>query len=582
VRSLNLDDQTIRRVRAPGLHEESFAPVGCMSTPYALWPFRSRREICRLVPQRAESRVILGAFLLICTLCRAHAQTAPQFTEQTVFDAKQGGLAAISFSPDGKELLSTGENRSEKIWDIGSWDLRTSGKRPESVPFPRGPDGKPLIKSPDGKFAATFESTSIRVSSQEPGGLTRHFSLSHGNVSTIGFSADGRYLASGSSSAGNPGLFQFHDVDGRIMIWDITAGKMLEDLPAGANKPRCVAFSSDGAWLACGGNDGRIIVWKIVPPLRPVAPPAAEIAQGGSVQSRAGGGQPAPAQVADVPPPAAAPPGAVRAQVSMLWEPGKRRALWIVAVGVSRYKNPAVPPLPFAAQDANRLRDWALRADGPHLPADNVQLLLDEQATAENLKKKIDWLRRQALEEDAILFYFSGHGAPELASDGSRMDAKYLVLHETDPSDLFSTAFALDDLTRKLDQVKARTQVVVLEACYAGAVGQKVLTKNPTADLLIHMRPPPEACEKSGRVILSASSGQQVAIASEALHGGLFTHHLIEAWGNGQRRLLSEGFEDAREAVRRAATGLGSSQEPTRLGDQNLDITFKSAGGSGQ
>lgn len=258
-----------------------------------------------------------------------------------------------------------------------------------------------------------------------------------------------------------------------------------------------------------------------------------------------------------------------------LWMPTGRQQVWVLAIGVGHYKNAAVPVLPFAKSDAEGFRDWFLKLSKKQVPVDNVRILTDEQATRQNILEKIDWLRKQALPEDAVFVYFAGHGAPELASDGKAVDAKYLVLHDTDPTRLFATGLSIDELSNKLDTIKARTQVLVLEACYAGPVGQDVLRKTPTADLEIRPRVIREMGEKGGRVILSASTGRQMAIGSKEIKGSLFTHFLLDAWGDGSKRLLSNCFDDAREQVRRAANRLGSTQEPTRYGDQNLDVILQ-------
>ncbi len=264
-----------------------------------------------------------------------------------------------------------------------------------------------------------------------------------------------------------------------------------------------------------------------------------------------------------------------RSASKKIWEPGQHRQMWLLVVGVGQYKSPQVPGLPYAKQDAERIRDWAIKLNPEQLTRDNISVLTDEQATRENILNQIDWLRKQALPEDAVMIYFAGHGAPELATDGKGVDAKYLLLYDTNPDSLFSTGFSLDDLTRKLDTVKAKTQLVILEACYTGPVGQEVLKKTPTADLEIRPRYMQEMGESGGRVILSASSGRQMAIGSEEVKGGLFTHYLLLAWGDGSKRLLTDGFDDASEKVRRAANQLGSTQEPAKFGDQNVDVILK-------
>jgi hypothetical protein len=235
-----------------------------------------------------------------------------------------------------------------------------------------------------------------------------------------------------------------------------------------------------------------------------------------------------------------------------LWQPVGGKKAWVLSIGIGQYRNSNVPSLPFAKVDASRMRDWFLQPDIKAMNRENVHVLFDEQATRENLLAQIDWLRKQAMPEDAVVIYFAGHGAPELAADGKSVDAKYLLLYDTDPGQLFATGFSLDDLTRKLEAVKAKVQVVILEACYPRIIQ--------------------EMGAQGGRVILTASSGRQVAIGSDEIKGGLFTHYLLAAWGNGNRRLLSDSFEDAKEQVRRAANRLGSTQEPTKFGDQNVDV----------
>jgi hypothetical protein len=258
---------------------------------------------------------------------------------------------------------------------------------------------------------------------------------------------------------------------------------------------------------------------------------------------------------------------------TVMWRPGDQRQAWLLAVGLSKYQEQEIPSLRFAKTDAEQVRDWFEKQQSAGVSTDNLRVLFDEQATRENLLTQIDWLRKQAMPEDLVIVYFAGHGAPELASDGKGVEAKYLVLYDTNPGKLFATGLPLDELTQRLDKVKAKTQVVILEACYAGAVGQEVLKGTPTADLEIRPRFIQEMGEHGGRVILSASSGSQIAIGSEEVKGGLFTHYLLKAWSEaGNKRLIADCFKQVWDDVRRAANKLASAQEPSKYGDQNVDV----------
>jgi len=273
-------------------------------------------------------------------------------------------------------------------------------------------------------------------------------------------------------------------------------------------------------------------------------------------------------------------------QHTLLWSPGERRGAWLLLVGIEDYRNGQVPVLKYAASDAARMKECFIR--NQWVQEQHVRLLTNEQATRRNLLKHIDWLRKSAMPEDLAIIYFACHGAPELAEDGSSVDAKYLVLHDTDPKDLFATGLPFDELHRLLDKIKAKTQVIILESCYSGPVGKNVLGKTVTADLEIRPKVIQRMAENPGRVILSASSGRQVAIATDAvekadadqpkeiINGALFTHYLLHALGDGTQPLVKGSFVQAREKTRRAANALGSWQEPQMFGDKNLDVILKS------
>ena len=71
-------------------------------------------------------------------------------------------------------------------------------------------------------------------------------------VSSIAFSPDGRYLASGSC-------------DNTVKIWELSNNKFLEiqTLKGHMNDVRSVAFSSDGIYLASGSWDNTVKIWEL-------------------------------------------------------------------------------------------------------------------------------------------------------------------------------------------------------------------------------------------------------------------------------------------------------------------------------
>jgi len=143
---------------------------------------------------------------------------------------------------------------------------------------------------------------------------------------------------------------------------------------------------------------------------------------------------------------------------------------WAVVVGISRYKDSRIAGLRYASTDARAFYSWLVSQKGGGYAPSQVKLLLDSEATAQNIRYSLfNWLK-QALEEDMITIYFAGHGSPESPESLNNL---FLLPYDANYSDIASTGFPMWDIETALKRfIKAKKVVVIADACHSGGVGQ--------------------------------------------------------------------------------------------------------------
>ena len=166
-------------------------------------------------------------------------------TERMRFTHDEPAIAVV-FSPDGRRLLSAGMDRTARVWDLETRQevLRLSGheEKVESAAF--SADGERI-------FTAAADDT-LRFWDARSGQLVDVLRGEHISAAAI----DPRFQ-----------LLVQAGWNGRVQLFDVRRGALLERLDVHASLAMAVALSPDGRTFASGGHDGVLFVG-----LRPEAP----------------------------------------------------------------------------------------------------------------------------------------------------------------------------------------------------------------------------------------------------------------------------------------------------------------------
>jgi WD40 repeat protein len=191
-------------------------------------------------------------------------------------------FSSLSWSRDGKSLATVtldvddepGDSRAKnavRLWDIPSGSVkRTLAEDPIKDRYyctyagvALSPDGKTVAAPAGGKFDGEDEFFLGFVLWDAETGKIRH-KLKHGmEVRALGFSPDGKTVASGSGCGGAEGDFE------SVKLWDVKTGQLLRTLKTRDLEAVRVAFSPDSKLLAAAhdpvldhsGGSAEVTLW---------------------------------------------------------------------------------------------------------------------------------------------------------------------------------------------------------------------------------------------------------------------------------------------------------------------------------
>ena len=484
--------------------------------------------------------------------------------------AHPNGVAGLAFGPEGKVLASGGEDGIIRLWDVekGTEARTMSGHRAgiTSISF-----------HPEGTYVASgSRDATVGVWDASDGTLVWSLEGHRETVYSVCVRPDGRYVVSGSR-------------DNSVKAWDVETGEEIWSSEKFGADVYCVAFSPDGGYLAAGRgdswktrdeNEAGIVLWEFdAPPEIEITEPVASRGVKVLAVSRISGRSVRVAGVvsddrgvarvlvdgadASLSHPKPEPTGisaAFHADVRIgaqemirvvaidtrgqrsereivlhreeIASPSEafRGQRWAVIIGISdyRYSGPKLTNLRYADRDAEAFYRFLQTPHGGGFARDHMVFLKNKEATLQNIRDALFVFLKQAIEEDLVILYFAGHGAPE----PDKPENLYLLTYDTDPERIASTAFPMWDIEIALDRhINSRRVVFFTDACHsAGVAGGVALRAGTAGDNLINRYLSQLATSGEGRAIFTASEAGEFSQESERWGGGhgVFTYHLLE------------------------------------------------------
>ena len=182
-------------------------------------------------------------------------------------------------------------------------------------------------------------------------------------------------------------------------------------------------------------------------------------------------------------------------------------------IGINKYEN--LNNLEYAVNDAKAIKDILISKF--NYKEENIKMLIDEQATHDNIMDEYYNLAKNTAVNDSVLVFFAGHGSTYPSID---KDKGFLVPCDGTERKM-NTLIGWDRLIGDSELIKAKHIFFIMDACYSGLA---LLRGNPSKRFL------KDIVRRQARQVLTAGKADQTVKDSGApTNNSLFTGYLLKA-----------------------------------------------------
>jgi WD40 repeat protein/serine/threonine protein kinase/DNA-binding XRE family transcriptional regulator len=167
-------------------------------------------------------------------------------TGQTVisYTGHTAGVKSVAFSPDGRYVLTGSLDKTARLWDTetGQAVITYTGHTEGINVVAFAPDGKSILTGSADKTARLWDA--------ETGQEIRTFAGHTELINGVAFAPDGKSILTSSN-------------DRTARLWDVETGEELQDFTGHSEAVTGVAFSPDGRYALTGSMDKSARLWDV-------------------------------------------------------------------------------------------------------------------------------------------------------------------------------------------------------------------------------------------------------------------------------------------------------------------------------
>jgi uncharacterized caspase-like protein len=249
--------------------------------------------------------------------------------------------------------------------------------------------------------------------------------------------------------------------------------------------------------------------------------------------------------------------------------------IWAAVIGINQYSH--TRNLKYAVNDARAFRNYLKEYIG--IPDEDIFYLIDQSATKTEIQSLLGTkIRRKAGKDDTVIIFYAGHGGVEtdpLDLDGDGFE-KYLLPHDANLDDLYSTAIAMEDIKKIFQRIRAERVIFIADTCYSGASGGRTMLASKTRATLSE-KFFERISKGKGRVIISACSANEISKEDDHLKHGIFSYYLLKGL-KGEADFDGDGIINVSELFsflsKKVPEASGQDQHPVRKGETEGELVI--------